>query len=60
MKIVYDNLAFSLQTAGGVSAVWAGLLNNIPDKYIDRYLEWSNMNIFFFYRKTIFFYQVFV
>ena len=46
MKIVYDNLAFSLQTAGGVSAVWAGLLNNIPDKYIDRYLEWSNMNIF--------------
>lgn len=46
MKIVYDNLAFSLQTAGGVSAVWAGLLQNIPDKYVYRYLEWNNRNIF--------------
>ncbi|WP_297092250.1 glycosyltransferase family 1 protein [uncultured Draconibacterium sp.] len=46
MKIVYDNLAFSLQKAGGVSAVWAGLLTNIDKKYILKYIEWSNQNIF--------------
>lgn len=46
MKIIFDNLAFSLQTAGGVSAVWAGLLDNIPEKYIYKYLEWNNKNIF--------------
>ena len=46
MKIIFDNLAFSLQNTGGVSAVWAGLLENIPEKHVDKYLEWNNENIF--------------
>lgn len=46
MKIYFDNIAFSIQKAGGVTAVWAGLLKNIPSKSVVKYFEWENQNIF--------------
>ena len=46
MRIYFDNIAFSIQKAGGVTAVWAELLKRIPAEYVEGYLEYSNNNIF--------------
>ena len=47
MNIYFDNIAFSIQKVGGVSAVWAELLKSVPHKYVKGYLEYpGNHNIF--------------
>jgi mannosyltransferase len=47
MKIIFDNIAFALQKAGGVSAVWTELLKRIPQDFVEKYLEYDKMdNIF--------------
>lgn len=52
MKIVFDNIVFALQRAGGISIVWQNLVNGVlNNKSIDKiFLEYPNNNIF---RKNI-------
>jgi mannosyltransferase len=46
MNIYFDNIAFSIQKAGGVTAVWSELLKRVPVEYVKAYLEYPNNNIF--------------
>lgn len=49
MKIIFDNIIFSLQKAGGISVVWQNLIENLLDWNIDmKCLEYPNVqaNIF--------------
>lgn len=45
MKIIYDNIIFSLQKAGGISIYWAELINRLIKKEVI-YYESANKNIF--------------
>jgi mannosyltransferase len=47
MKIYFDNIAFAMQKAGGLSIAWAELLKRIPSHYIAGYIEYGKQdNIF--------------
>ncbi len=47
MKIVYDNIIYSLQKAGGISAYWSELSLRFSSKNIDiDFYEYPNENIF--------------
>lgn len=50
MNIVYDNIIFSLQKAGGVSIYWKELITRLNNKLNVTYFERDNDNIF---RKSI-------
>ena len=45
MKIVYDNIIYSLQKAGGISAYWSELLKRADEKNSTFYGE-NSTNIF--------------
>ena len=49
INVIFDNIAFSLQTSGGVTGVWKELIEKIlmNDKFDCRFLEYklSNLNI---------------
>ncbi len=47
MKILFDNIIFSLQKAGGISVYWKELLSRVEEKELE-YLEYKNAvnNIF--------------
>ncbi|NCD10933.1 MAG: glycosyltransferase family 1 protein [Epsilonproteobacteria bacterium] len=49
MRIIYDNIIFSLQKAGGISIYWAELIKRLQKKEVTFY-ESNNQNIF---RKNI-------
>lgn len=43
MKIILDNIIFSLQIAGGISMVWSNLINNLEKEDLDTlYIEYPN------------------
>lgn len=46
MKIIYDNIIFSLQKAGGISIYWAELIKRLKDKNDVIFYESENQNIF--------------
>lgn len=48
MRIVFDNIIFALQRAGGISIVWQNLLKGALDsENIERtFFEYPNSNIF--------------
>jgi glycosyltransferase involved in cell wall biosynthesis len=52
MKIVYDNIIFSLQKAGGISIYWTELIKRFKNKGEILFYEKKNNNIF---RKLIFY-----
>ena len=52
MKIVYDNIIFSLQKAGGISIYWTELIKRFKNKSEILFYEKKNNNIF---RKLIFY-----
>ena len=52
MKIVYDNIIFSLQKAGGISIYWTELIKRFKNKGEILFYEKKNNNIF---RKIIFY-----
>ena len=45
MKIVYDNIIFSLQKSGGASVYWMEFISRIKNKNIIFY-EQQNQNLF--------------
>lgn len=49
MKIVFDNIVFSLQKAGGISVVWYELLKRIlNDSSLDScFIEFAHVDNFF-------------
>jgi mannosyltransferase len=47
MKLYFDNIAFAMQKAGGLSIAWAELLKRIPAHYIAGYLEYGKQNNIF-------------
>lgn len=50
MKIVYDNIIYSLQKAGGISAYWKGLSSRLKNSGIDIiFYGYPNDNIFMSY-----------
>lgn len=46
MKIIYDNIIFSLQKAGGISIYWTELIKRITNKEDITFYESENDNIF--------------
>lgn len=46
MKIIYDNIIFSLQKAGGISIYWTELIKRIVKTKQVEFYEKSNQNIF--------------
>ena len=46
LKIIYDNIIFSLQKAGGISKYWAELIKRIIKKEDIIFYEFSNQNIY--------------
>ena len=46
MKIIYDNIIFSLQKAGGISIYWAELIKRIVKQGNGEFYEPANNNIF--------------
>lgn len=47
MKVIYDNIIYSLQKAGGISAYWSELSIRLTNKDIDiDFYEYQNKNIF--------------
>lgn len=45
MNIIYDNIIFSLQSAGGISVVWKNLLTNCLDRANISCIEYPGANI---------------
>jgi mannosyltransferase len=52
MKIYFDNIVFSIQKVGGVSAVWSELIKRVHQQYIAGYLEYGYVDNIF--RKHLF------
>jgi mannosyltransferase len=50
VKIIYDNIIFSLQKAGGISIYWSELIRRIKGNANITFSEYENANIF---RKTL-------
>ena len=50
IKIVYDNIIYSLQNVGGISNYWTELAKRISKKKSATFYEWKNSNI---HRKKI-------
>ncbi|PWE21612.1 glycosyltransferase [Aliarcobacter skirrowii] len=46
MRIIYDNIIFSLQNAGGISIYWTELIKRLKDKKNIVFYELKNENIF--------------
>lgn len=46
MKIIYDNIIFSLQKAGGISIYWTELIKRVSKKEDITFYESENQNIF--------------
>jgi mannosyltransferase len=46
LQITYDNIIFSLQKAGGISAYWSELIKRIQQKEKIHFYEKENQNIF--------------
>ena len=46
MQIIYDNIIFKLQKAGGISIYWAELIKRISKKENVTFYESENENIF--------------
>lgn len=46
MKIIYDNIVYSLQKAGGISIYWTELIKRIIKKEIVTFYESENENLF--------------
>ena len=44
MKIIYDNIIFVLQRAGGISVYWAELIKRLQNKDIVTYFDYFKRN----------------
>ena len=46
MKIIYDNIIFSIQKSGGISVVWYELIKRLLNEksVVTEFIEYSNCN----------------